>query len=54
VPRTAVDYVVTEWGIATLRGKTLRQRIGELLAIAHPDCRSDVKRDAERIYGWSF
>jgi acyl-CoA hydrolase len=49
-----VDYIVTEQGIATLRGKTLRQRVGELLAVAHPDCRADLKRDAERIYGWSF
>ncbi len=54
VPRTAVDYVVTEWGIATLRGKTLRQRIGELLAIAHPDCRPDVTAEANRLHGWSF
>jgi 4-hydroxybutyrate CoA-transferase len=54
VPRTAVDYVVTEWGIATLRGKTLRQRIGELLSICHPDLRADVAADAQKLYGWSF
>jgi acyl-CoA hydrolase len=54
VPRSAVDYVVTEWGIATLRGKTVRQRIVELLAIAHPDCQPDLKAEANRIYGWSF
>ena len=41
VPRSAVDYIVTEWGIATMRGKTLRQRIGELLAVAHPDCKAE-------------
>jgi 4-hydroxybutyrate CoA-transferase len=54
VPRTAVDYVVTEWGIATLRGKTVRQRIGELIAVAHPDCQPDLKAEAKRLYGWSF
>lgn len=54
VPRSAVDYVVTEWGIATLRGKTVRGRIGELLAVAHPDCRAQIKADAERLHGWSF
>jgi 4-hydroxybutyrate CoA-transferase len=54
VPRTAVDYVVTEWGVATLRGKTLRQRIGELLAVAHPDCKAELKKEAQRLYGWSF
>jgi acyl-CoA hydrolase len=54
VPRSAVDYVVTEWGIATMRGKTLRQRIGELLAVTHPDCQPQLKEDAQRLYGWSF
>ena len=54
VPRSAVDYVVTEWGIATLRGKTLRERIGELITIAHPDCKPQLKEDAKRLYGWSF
>ena len=53
-PRSAVDYIVTEWGIATMRGKTIRQRIGELIAIAHPDCKADLKKEANRIYGWSF
>jgi len=51
VPRTLVDYVVTEQGIATLRGKTLRERIGELIAAAHPDFRGELKREAQRIYG---
>ena len=54
VPRSAVDYVVTEYGIATMRGKTIRQRIGELIAVAHPDCQSQLKDDANKIYGWSF
>jgi acyl-CoA hydrolase len=53
-PRSAVDYIVTEWGIATMRGKTIRQRIGELIAIAHPDCKADLKKEANRIYGWGF
>jgi 4-hydroxybutyrate CoA-transferase len=53
-PRSAVDYVVTEYGIATLRGKTIRQRIGELIAVAHPDCQPQIKEDAQRLYGWSF
>ncbi len=54
VPRSAVDNVVTEWGIATLRGKTIRQRIGELLAVAHPDCQPQLREEAQRLYGWSF
>ena len=50
VPRTFVDYVVTEHGIATLRGKTVRERIGELIAIAHPDFRGELKAEAKRLY----
>ena len=50
VPRTFVDYVVTEHGIAHLRGKTVRERIGELIAVAHPDYRAELKGEAKRIY----
>jgi len=53
VPRTFVDSVVTEHGIATLQGKTVRERIGELIAIAHPDFRAELKRQALRLYGIS-
>lgn len=35
-PRYAVDVVVTEYGVAYLRGKSLRQRSEALIAIAHP------------------
>jgi acyl-CoA hydrolase len=51
VPRTLVDYVVTENGIATLRGKTVRERIGELIAVAHPDFQAELKAEAKRLYG---
>lgn len=51
VPRTLVDYVVTEHGIATLRGKTVRERIGELIAVAHPDFVGELKLEAKRLYG---
>ena len=50
IPRTFVDYVVTEHGIAHLRGKTVRDRAQELIAIAHPDFRSELRREANRAY----
>lgn len=50
VPRTFVDYVVTEYGIASLRGKTVRERIRELVAVAHPDFREGLKQEARRLY----
>jgi acyl-CoA hydrolase len=46
-----LDYVVTEHGIATLRGKTVRERIGELIGVAHPDFRGELKMEAKRLYG---
>jgi acyl-CoA hydrolase len=49
-PRTFVDYVVTEYGIATLRGKTIRQRAEELIAVAHPDMRAGLRREAARLH----
>jgi 4-hydroxybutyrate CoA-transferase len=49
-PRAFVHYVVTEYGIATLKGKSLRERIGEMIAIAHPDFRSELKSRAKLLY----
>ncbi len=39
-PRHCVNYIVTEFGVADLRAKTLRQRAEALAAIAHPDFRA--------------
>ena len=50
VPRTLVDYVVTEYGIAHLRGKSLRERANELIAIAHPDFHPELRREANRVF----
>ena len=43
-PRYCVDHVVTEWGAAELRGKTLERRAKALAAIAHPDHREELER----------
>ncbi|MFP4563094.1 MAG: acetyl-CoA hydrolase/transferase family protein [Spirochaetia bacterium] len=42
--RNDVHYLVTEFGIADLRGKTARQRREALIAIAHPDFRDGLER----------
>ena len=49
IPRTFADHVVTEYGIARLAGKTLRERANELIAIAHPDFRTELRKEAERL-----
>jgi len=43
--RTDVQYIVTEYGIANLRGKNLKQRAKELINIAHPDFRDELKKE---------
>ncbi|WP_042679346.1 acetyl-CoA hydrolase/transferase family protein [Anaerosalibacter massiliensis] len=41
--RNDVDYIVTEYGIARLKGKNLRQRAEALIEIAHPDFRQELR-----------
>ncbi len=47
--RGDVDTVVTEYGVAELRGRTLTERARALIAIAHPDHRASLARDAEKL-----
>ena len=48
--RAHVHYVVTEYGIAQLWGKNMRQRAYELIKIAHPDNRQSLEKAAfERL-----
>ncbi|MCC8193304.1 MAG: 4-hydroxybutyrate CoA-transferase [Deltaproteobacteria bacterium] len=48
-PRGLAHYVVTEQGIADLRGKSLRQRAAALIAIAHPDFREPLTKEAWQL-----
>ncbi|MCB0461569.1 MAG: acetyl-CoA hydrolase/transferase C-terminal domain-containing protein [Flavobacteriaceae bacterium] len=43
--RSHVHYVVTEYGVANLYGKTIKQRVKALTEIAHPDFRESIERD---------
>jgi acyl-CoA hydrolase len=52
ISRNVADYVVTEYGVAKLRHKTIRERMNELIAIAHPDFREELKRQAEEMMIW--
>ena len=49
ISRNIVDMVVTEYGIAKLRDRTVRQRMENLIAVAHPDFRSELRRQAEKL-----
>jgi acetyl-CoA hydrolase len=48
-PRSDADLVVTEHGVAELRGKSLRERAGALIAIAEPAFRDGLERAAQDI-----
>jgi len=47
--RSNVDFVVTENGIASLRGRSVRERAKALIAIAHPDHRKDLAERAKAL-----
>jgi len=51
VPRTCADYVVTEYGIAKLWGKSVRERAKGLIDISHPDFRDELMQKAKEMYG---
>ena len=44
-----VNYVVTEYGVAQLRGKSMKQRTLELIGIAHPNFRAELTEQAKRM-----
>lgn len=44
-----VDHVVTEFGVAKLRGKTARERAQALIAVAHPDFRGELREAAQKM-----
>ena len=44
-----INYVVTEYGVAQLRGKSAHQRCAALIAIAHPDFRGELRDAARRM-----
>jgi len=45
-PRTDAMYVVTEYGMANLKGKSVAERALALIGIAHPDFREELQRQA--------
>lgn len=53
-PRTATNYVVTEYGAADLKGKTTWERAELLINIAHPDFREDLIKEAEKNGIWKY
>lgn len=44
-----INYVVTEYGVAQLRGKSAKQRAAALIGIAHPDFRGELREAAKKM-----
>ncbi|PXY51716.1 4-hydroxybutyrate CoA-transferase, partial [Virgibacillus profundi] len=44
-----VDYIVTEYGVAKLRGKAIRERTKALIDIAHPAFRDELLFEAKKL-----
>jgi acyl-CoA hydrolase len=49
-PRTDVMYVVTEYGITNLKGKSVPERVRALIELAHPDFRDELERTAREYH----
>ena len=52
--RHMIQHIVTEYGVASLRGKSLAERARALISIAHPSVREDLEREAVARFGHSF
>ncbi|HCV00445.1 MAG TPA: hypothetical protein DGL25_04510 [Dehalococcoidia bacterium] len=51
IPRYLADTIVTEYGVARLLDKNHRQRAAELISIAHPDFRAELRKEATKHWG---
>ena len=51
IPRYLADTVVTEYGVARLLDKNHRQRADELISVAHPDFRGELRQQAMELWG---
>lgn len=48
--RAHVRFIVTEWGIADLYGKPIRDRVKEMIRIAHPESREQLQKEAFELF----
>jgi 4-hydroxybutyrate CoA-transferase len=51
IPREIADTIVTEHGIARLMGRSVRERVQQMIQIAAPEHRDELQAEAARLYG---
>jgi acyl-CoA hydrolase len=49
ISRNDIDTIVTEYGVAVLKGKTVPERIREMVRVAHPAFREQLMAEAKRL-----
>lgn len=54
VPRQVTHMLVTEFGVANMKGKSTWQRAEALIEIAHPDFRDGLVKEAEKMGIWKY
>lgn len=54
VPRQVTQSIVTEYGIANMKGKSTWQRAEALVNVAHPDFRDELIKEAEKLGVWKY
>ena len=50
IPRNYVDYIVTEYGVARMKGRSVMERTMQLINIAHPDVRDELRFYAKQQF----
>jgi len=50
--RNNIDFIVTEYGVAPMKARSIRQRVDNLIAIAHPDFRDELRKEANDLMIW--
>jgi len=52
IPRPVVNFICTEYGIVSLKGKSTWEKAEDLISIAHPDFRDELVKVAEKNRIW--
>ena len=52
ITRNDIDYIVTEYGVAKMKGKSIDERVDGLIQVAHPKFREELRFKADEYEIW--